>query len=43
MCGLRALLEDEEMRARLGAEERTYAVEHLGREQVLRRFEHDLV
>lgn len=43
VAGLRVLVGDEALRARLGAEARTYAVEHLGREQVLRRFEHDLL
>ena len=40
---LRVLVEDAELRARLGAEARAYAVEHMGREQVLRRFERDLL
>ena len=31
------------LRARLGAEARAYAVEHLGREQVLTRFERELM
>lgn len=41
--GLRALVADPVLRARLGSEARAYAVEHLGREQVLRRFEQELV
>lgn len=41
--GLRMLVNDAELRARLGVEARAYAVEHLGREQVLGRFERDLV
>jgi colanic acid biosynthesis glycosyl transferase WcaI len=40
---LRMLVEDGAMRARLGAAAREYAEEHLGREQVLRRFERDLL
>jgi colanic acid biosynthesis glycosyl transferase WcaI len=40
---LRMLTENGELRARLGAEARAYAVEHMGREQVLRRFERDLL
>jgi colanic acid biosynthesis glycosyl transferase WcaI len=43
VAALRALAEDAVLRARLGAEARAYAFEHLGREQVLRRFERDLV
>jgi colanic acid biosynthesis glycosyl transferase WcaI len=39
---LRRLAEDAGLRAQLGAEARAYAVEHLGREQVLGRFERDL-
>jgi colanic acid biosynthesis glycosyl transferase WcaI len=42
-AALRTLVENGELRARLGAEARAYAVEHLGREQVLRRFERDLM
>lgn len=40
---LRMLTENGELRARMGAEARAYAVEHMGREQVLRRFERDLL
>jgi colanic acid biosynthesis glycosyl transferase WcaI len=36
------LVEDKELRLRLGGAAREYAVEHLGKEQVLERFEIDL-
>jgi colanic acid biosynthesis glycosyl transferase WcaI len=36
------LIDDEPFRQQLGAAARRYAVEHLGREQVLEQFEHDL-
>jgi colanic acid biosynthesis glycosyl transferase WcaI len=39
---LRRLVNDAGLRARLGAESRAYAVQHLGREQVLERFERNL-
>jgi colanic acid biosynthesis glycosyl transferase WcaI len=42
IAALRSLEGDAERRARLGVAAREYAVEHLGREQVLRRFERDL-
>jgi colanic acid biosynthesis glycosyl transferase WcaI len=37
------LVEDEELRLGMGRAARQYAVEHLGKEQVLQRFELDLV
>jgi len=40
---LHMLTENGELRAQMGAEARAYAVEHMGREQVLRRFERDLL
>ena len=39
---VRRLAEDAELRSTLGGNARRYAVEHLGREQVLERFEQDL-
>jgi colanic acid biosynthesis glycosyl transferase WcaI len=39
---VKQLVNDPELRQRLGANARRYAVEHLGREQVLARFQHDL-
>ncbi len=39
---VRRLVEDAGLRQRLGGNARRYAVEHLGREQVLERFEQDL-
>lgn len=36
------LVEDEQLRLRLGLAAREYAVEHLGKQQVLEQFEHDL-
>ena len=41
--GARDLLDDESLRKRLGLAARDFAVQHLGREQVLSRFESDLV
>jgi colanic acid biosynthesis glycosyl transferase WcaI len=38
----RRLIEDGALRARLGANARRYAVEYLGKQQVLERFERDL-
>jgi colanic acid biosynthesis glycosyl transferase WcaI len=40
---LATLVNDAELRSRLGAAARSYAVEHLGREQVLGRFDRDLI
>lgn len=37
------LLEDPELRLRLGRSARQYAVEHLGKQQVLERFERDML
>jgi colanic acid biosynthesis glycosyl transferase WcaI len=37
-----SLVEDEELRLRLGRAAREYAAEHLGKQQVLERFEQDL-
>lgn len=39
---VRTLVNDPELRRRMGGAARAYAVEHLGREQVLRRFESEL-
>jgi colanic acid biosynthesis glycosyl transferase WcaI len=36
------LAEDKELRLRLGRAAREYAVEHLGKQQVLEQFERDL-
>jgi colanic acid biosynthesis glycosyl transferase WcaI len=36
------LVDDEELRSHLGRAAREYAVEHLGRQQVLEQFELDL-
>jgi colanic acid biosynthesis glycosyl transferase WcaI len=41
-AAVRHLVEDSDLRHHLGANARRYAVEHLGREQVLERFEQDL-
>lgn len=41
--GAQDLLRDEELRKRLGMAAREYAVRHMGREQVLGRFEADLL
>jgi len=38
----RSLVSDKELRVRLGTNARRYAVEHLGRQQVLEQFERDL-
>jgi colanic acid biosynthesis glycosyl transferase WcaI len=38
----RSLISDKELRVRLGTNARRYAVEHLGRQQVLEQFERDL-
>jgi colanic acid biosynthesis glycosyl transferase WcaI len=37
------LVEEKDLRLRLGRAAREYAVEHLGKQQVLEQFEHDLV
>jgi colanic acid biosynthesis glycosyl transferase WcaI len=37
------LVEDEELRLRLGREAREYAIQHLGKQQVLEQFERDLI
>jgi colanic acid biosynthesis glycosyl transferase WcaI len=39
----RHLVENEELRLRLGSAARKYAVKHLGKQQVLEQFEHDLM
>ena len=39
---VRRLVDDEPLRARLGRAAREYAVEHLGKQQVLEQFERDL-
>jgi colanic acid biosynthesis glycosyl transferase WcaI len=41
-AAVKRLVNDPELRQRLGVNARRYAVEHLGREQVLQRFQHDL-
>ena len=41
-AAIRTLVNDKELRCKLGNNARRYAVEHLGREQVLERFERDL-
>ena len=41
-AAVKRLVNDADLRARLGANARRYAVEHLGREQVLSRFEREL-
>jgi colanic acid biosynthesis glycosyl transferase WcaI len=41
-AAVKKLVYDPELRERLGANARRYAVEHLGREQVLERFERSL-
>ncbi|MGI4979760.1 MAG: WcaI family glycosyltransferase [Janthinobacterium lividum] len=43
VSGAQELLRDDELRKRLGTAAREYAVQHLGREQVLGRFEVDLL
>jgi colanic acid biosynthesis glycosyl transferase WcaI len=41
-AAVKQLVNDPELRQRLGTNARRYAVEHLGREQVLERFQRDL-
>jgi colanic acid biosynthesis glycosyl transferase WcaI len=41
-AAVQQLIDDPALRAQLGANARRYAVEHLGKQQVLEQFERDL-